>query len=142
MKKRETFKKIKFDGRDWRIDKFDAMTGSYIAYKLIGENLPMGIKIDGIPKAPAGSKIMSKADFIELQTDCLKVCYEILDAGPSPVMNDNGSWGVEGVENNAKLALALTVNALVWNIADFFDESLLQTLATGVLGSVLPDVKI
>jgi hypothetical protein len=142
MEKRELYKKFEFGGRDWRIGKFDAMTGSYIAYKLMGEMLPMGLKVDGIPSAPGGSPVMSKGDFIELQRDCLKVCSELLGAGPAPVMNDNGTWGVEDIENNAKLALTLTVQALVWNVADFFDGDLLQALATGMSDLSLPTAKM
>ena len=131
------FKIIEFEDRNWRIGKFSAQVGSYIAYSLMGEILPMGITIDGIPKAPAGSKIMSKSDFIDLQNDCLKICSEMLPAGPATVLNENGSWGVEDIENNPKLALVLMIQALMWNITDFFDENLLLSLATGLSG-ILP----
>lgn len=130
MDKRELYKVFTFEDRQWRIGKFPAKTGSYIAYKLMGEILPMGINIEGV-SAPAGSPTMSKADFYDLQDDCLKVCAELLPAGPAPVMNGDGTWGVEGIENNAKLALTLTIQALTWNIADFFDADLLQALAAG-----------
>lgn len=129
--KRETYKIFEFEERKFRIGKFDAMTGSYIAYQLMGQLLPMGLKLDGIPSAPAGSKTMNKEDFKELQTECLKVCEEMLPAGPSPVINENGSWGIEDIQKDAKTALALTVQSLMWNVADFFDENLLQALATG-----------
>jgi hypothetical protein len=142
MKKRELYKVFEFDERQFRIGKFDAMTGSYIAYKLMGEMIPMGIKIEGIPTAPQGSPVMSKADFIELQRDCLKVCAELLPAGPADVMNENGSWGIDDIENNAKLALTLTVQALTWNITDFFDVNLLQSLATGISDLSLLDAKM
>lgn len=142
MDKRELYKTFDFEERKWRIGKFDAMTGSYIAYKLMGEMLPMGLKIDGVPAAPNGSPVMSKSDFVDLQKDCLKVCAELLPAGPADVMNENGSWGVEGIENNAKLALTLTVQALVWNIADFFDANLLQSLAAGISDLKQPTAKM
>lgn len=142
MEKREIYKNFEFGGRSWRIGKFDAMTGSYIAYKLMGEMLPMGIRIEGVPAAPKGSPTMSKADFIDLQKDCLKVCAEMLPAGPAEVMAENGSWGVEDIENNAKLALALTMQALVWNVTDFFDASLLQALAAGFVSLKPSDVKM
>lgn len=138
MDKREIYKTVKIDKREWRIGKFDAMTGSYIAYQLMGQFLPMGIKLDGIPSAPAGSKTMAKSDFIDLQKECLKICDEILPAGPAPVYLENGTWGVEGVEKNAKIALGLTVQALMWNLTDFFDEDLLQNLATGFMDLTKP----
>jgi hypothetical protein len=131
MDKREIYKTFKYEGREFRIGKFNAMTGSYVAYKLMGQMLPMGIIVDGI-KAPEGSQIMSKSDFIDLQKDCLKTCSELLPAGPAEVMYENDTFGIDDIENNAKLALALTVQALVWNISDFFDENLLRSLATGI----------
>jgi hypothetical protein len=141
MDKRELYKNFDFMDRKWSIGKFDAMTGSYIAYKLMGEMLPSIISVPGIPNAPQGSPVMSKADFIDMQKDCLKVCAELLPAGPAKVINDNGSWGVEDIKNDAKLAITLTVQALVWNLTDFFDESLLQALATGISGLNLPTAK-
>lgn len=123
MKKRELFKNFDYKGRKWRIGKFDAMTGSFIAYKLMAEVLPMGLGAQlGVPMGQSG-KTMSKQDFIDLQRDCLGVCFEMLDAGPTPVLNANCSWGVADVEFDAPLILALTIQALMWNVTDFFGES-------------------
>jgi hypothetical protein len=129
MNKREIYKQWEFGGRNWRIGKFDAMTGSYIAYKLMAEILPMGLggKI-GIP-VPKNGTAMSKTDFMDLQKDCLSVCSELLPAGPAPVMDENGNFGVQGLEYDAKTVLALTIQALVWNVRDFFDESLLSSMS-------------
>jgi hypothetical protein len=129
MSKREIYKIFEFGGRKWRIGKFDAMTGSYIAYKLMAEVLPMGLgQQAGIP-APSGGRVMSKADFLELQKDCLSVCAEMLPAGPTPVLNEDGTFGVLDLEHDAPTVLALTVQALAWNLSSFFDESLLTSLS-------------
>lgn len=141
MDKRETYRSFEFGGRHWRIGKFDALTGSYIAYKLMGETLPAFIQVPGVPGAPQGSPVMSKKEFVDLQKDCLAVCAELLDSGPANVINENGSWGVEDIENDTKLALALTVNALTWNMTDFFDVNLLQALVTGIPGLKSPNAK-
>jgi hypothetical protein len=141
MDKRELYKVVTIDDREFRIGKFPAMIGSYIAYKLMSETLPMGIKVKGI-QTLKNAKVMSKADFIDIQTDCLKVCAELLDGGPADVINDNGSWGVEDIKNNAKLALALTVHALIWNVMDFFDGNLLQSLAAGIPDILQPTAKM
>jgi hypothetical protein len=129
MSKREIYKIFEFGGRKWRIGKFDAMTGSYIAYKLMAEVLPMGLgQQAGIP-APSGGRVMSKADFLELQKNCLSVCAEMLPAGPTPVLNEDGTFGVLDLEHDAPTVLALTVQALAWNLSSFFDESLLTSLS-------------
>lgn len=72
---------------------------------------------------------MSKADFLELQKDCLSVCAEMLPAGPTPVLNEDGTFGVLDLEHDAPTVLALTVQALAWNLSSFFDESLLTSLS-------------
>src|SRR5665648_6504 len=95
-KKRELYDKFEYGGRQWRVGKFDAMTGSYIAYKLMSELLPMGLGSRiGLPETPNESKTsMNKKDFFELQKDCLGACCEMLPAGPTGVLNEDGTWGV------------------------------------------------
>ena len=141
MEKREIHKQIEINGRKWRISKFDALTGSYIAYTLMSEILPMGLNSKlGIP-SPKTSTKMSKEDFINLQKDCLKVCGEVLPAGAAPVIGENGNWGVADAEHDAALVMNLTIQALVWNIPSFFDESLLSSLANAMSGLSLPGAK-
>lgn len=141
MNRRETYKTWEFGGRNWRIGKFDAMTGSYIAYKLMAEILPMGLGGQiGIP-APKNGTAMSKTDFMELQKDCLSVCAELLPAGPAPVMDENGNFGVQSLDHDAKTVLALTIQALVWNVTSFFDESLLNSMSEAMSNIFRPDVK-
>jgi hypothetical protein len=43
IEKRPNFKDVKVNGRNFRVKKFDALTGSYIAYRLMAEALPMGV---------------------------------------------------------------------------------------------------
>lgn len=139
MEKRETSKVFDFGDRKWRIGKFDAFTGSYIAYKLMAEVLPMGLaqQVD-IPLPPGDAKPMSKADFFDLQRDCLGVCAELLDSGPTPVLNEQGNFGVIGLEHDAPTVLALTVQVLVFNVASFFDERLLTLLSGAMSNLKLP----
>jgi len=141
MKKRELYKVFEFEGRKWRIGKFDAMTGSYIAYRLMTEALPMGIgQMAGIP-SPPGGKVINKQDFMELQRDCLSVCEELLPAGPTPVLNSNGTFGVIDLDNDAKTVFMLMVQTLMWNIADFFDENLLASLSEAISTIFQQDAK-
>jgi hypothetical protein len=48
------------------------------------------------------------------------------------VLNRNGSWGVDGLENNTMLVLLLAINALTFNVHDFFTGNGLQDLANSV----------
>lgn len=137
MSKREKNKIIEIAGRKWRIEKFDALTGSYIAYKVMGSVLPMGIDnqiTEG--NAPKDRTMMSKPEFLEIQMDCLRVCYEVLPAGGAPVIGENGSWGVTNIETDTMTVLMLTIHALIFNISGFFDGNALKDLAESFKGMI------
>jgi hypothetical protein len=132
MGKRETTKTVEVGGRKFRLGKFDALTGSYIAYKLTTELLPLGLSQKLGFDAPTERRAMSRGDFRELQMDCLRLCGEILPAGVTPVINDDGTFAVEGLENDTGSVLVLTIQALAHNVQDFFDGDLLDSLSKGL----------
>ncbi len=137
MSKRVMHKDVELKGRKFRIGKFDALTGSYVAYKVMGQMIPsMGViepgkKEDQIAKLAqgimSGKNTMNKREFIELQRDCLAVCTEVTKAGgaetPIAVMLANGAWGVQDLEYDVPTVIALTVHALMFNVSGFFDGS-------------------
>ena len=140
MAKRETEKIITISNRKFKIEKFDALTGSYIAYMLLENFLPLGLeKKVGLKESdmPAGRKPMSRAEFAQLQKDCLSVVSEVLPARAAPVIAENGLWGVENIEKDTRLVLLLTVHALAFNIAGFFDGEGLSELKAG-LADIIP----
>jgi hypothetical protein len=131
---RETFKDIEVGERKFRISKFDALTGSYIIYTLLTEILPMGIgsKIDGLEKENVNKNLpqMTKEKFTEIQKDCLKCCSEIRPEGnvvlPVPIMLKDGRWGVDDIQNDAPLAMLLTIHVLGYNAQSFFQGNALE----------------
>lgn len=140
--KRETKKIVELQGRKFEIRSFDAFTGSYIAFTLLEKMLPMGMeaKVMNAVKADGGDAavslpsraIMSKADFIAFQRDVLSVVGEVLPGRTAPIINENGSWGVEDIADNAMLVIMLTIHALVFNIAGFFGGDGLMELKAGL----------
>lgn len=131
--KRETHKDVEIDGRKWRVGRFDALTGSYIATLLLMQMLPMGLDQQvGLAGIVKGKSLMNKETFFDVQRDCLKVCSEIQQVGsveaPVMVMLSDGRWGVADVENNLPVVLALTVHTLIFNVSDFFQEGALSSL--------------
>ena len=130
-KKRETEKMFEVEGRKFKIVKFDAMTGSYVAFKLFTKALPMGLgSIMSDVEVPLdASKVeMSRKEFKELQIDCLNVCYEVVDSNVIPVMNENGGFRSIGLEKDTKVVMALTIHALTFNVKDFFGESVFNLI--------------
>ncbi|WP_371378918.1 phage tail assembly chaperone [Sporomusa aerivorans] len=138
MSKRETEKIITISNRKFKIEKMDALTGSYIAFTLAEKFLPMGLEAKaGLANMPKDRTMLSRTEFAQLQKDCLGVVSEVLPARAAPVIAENGSWGVENIAKDTRLVLLLTVHALAFNIAGFFDGEGLQELKAG-LADIFP----
>lgn len=130
-KKRETYTTYENDGRKFKINAFDPMSGNYILIQILTCVLPFGIS-DAIKQQAPGSetamkvansnnKMMSKQEFIALQTDILSTVEEVLPSGnTSPVVRENGTYGVEDV--TSVLCLKLIIASLTFNYKDFFKE--------------------
>ena len=130
-KKRETYTTYENEGRKFKINSFDPMSGNYILMQILTCVLPFGIS-DALNQQVPGSetamkaanisgKMMSKHDFISLQTDILSTVEEILPSGnTSPVVRENGTYGVEDV--TSILCLKLIIASLAFNYKDFFKE--------------------
>ena len=130
-KKRETYTTYENEGRKFKINSFDPMSGNYILMQILTCVLPFGIS-DALNQQVPGSeiamkaanisgKMMSKQDFIALQTDILSTVEEILPSGnTSPVVRENGTYGVEDV--TSILCLKLIIASLTFNYKDFFKE--------------------
>ena len=127
-KPREAVKVFKLGDKTFHIKKFDAQTGSYIAYQIAMNALPMAMKKDDFVGALA---MMNKQQFLSLQAECLKVCFITMDAGELPVVDEKGVYGDPSLKNDFGCIMALTLQALAHNVASFFDapgsKELLQT---------------
>ena len=130
-KKRETYTTYENEGRKFKINSFDPMSGNYILMQILTCVLPFGIS-DSLNQQIPGSetamktanisgKMMSKQDFISLQTDILSTVEEILPSGnTSPVVRENGTYGVEDV--TSILCLKLIIASLTFKYKDSFKE--------------------
>ena len=147
LNKRATVKIIELEGRKFKITKFDAMKGSYMLFKVIGIITPLietlrksckgnakdvkdikDINLEGLnfTEIAAGLVNMKEQDFKYIQENCLKSCYEILAAGDAPVLNENGTYGIIGIETDLKTVMALTIHSLMFNVSGFFGENLFK----------------
>lgn len=129
-KKRETSTTFEFDGRTFKINAFDPMTGNYILAQIIQFVLPMGIgnmlneQVKGTEQKQqigVSGQMMSKKDFIQLQIDILSTVSEIKGSGhEAPVVRENGTYGVE--DATSLMCIKLIVASLAFNFKDFFSE--------------------
>jgi hypothetical protein len=109
-KKREPFKFIEVAGKNYRIGKFDALTGSYYIFRITN-----------------GGMAKSKAEFFEMQKDLLRFCSEVKPAqGESPemfvpIITQDGRIVDEALSADTDALLEITMTALEFNTEGFFD---------------------
>ena len=130
--------------RKFRINKFDARTGSYILYTVMSRFLPSILQLKSgaetitdmskvvNPEDIVSSITMSDGEFNKLQNAALQVCEEILPAGATPVVDVSGNFSVIGLEKEAVAVFVLTAQALVFNLSGFFCEDGLTSLLSGI----------
>lgn len=140
MNKNELFKNIEIDERKFVLGKFDARTGSYILFKLVGILKPLFNSLkdmenaDDIDFTELASSLFSlpEAEFKYIQDNCLMITSEILPGATAQVLDKFGTWGSENIEFDTKLVLELTVKSLVFNLSNFFDAKMLSSLSNSL----------
>lgn len=142
IKKRETYTTIDHEGRRFIINAFDPLLGNYILVQVLTFVLPLGIgnalsnAVGGSEvtnKVPTGTRMMSKDEFIQFQSDILGTIEEEFESGnKSPVLRDNGTFGIADVSMG--MITKLLIASLAFNFKDFFKELPSIDSLTGLLG--------
>lgn len=132
------FKNIEINGRTFILKKMDARTGSYILFtkiikflpailenldfdKLDFDNFTLGNLSDlNLTKIFEPIFNLPENDFRYIQDNCLKAVSESLPAGPQPILNKNGEWGIADIEFDMSLVMNLTVQSLWFSLEGFF----------------------
>lgn len=123
---RKNEKEIKIGERTFLVKKFDPMTGNYILMKIMTMVLPFGMggalsgALGDANALSSATGKMSKVEFMELQTEILQCCFEVLPGNTTPVLHANGSYGV--VDFDMTTCLQVLIGALVFNFEGFFSE--------------------
>jgi hypothetical protein len=118
----------------------DARTGSYMLFKLMKIITPIfknikqdseNVSIEDLNLTELFSSLfdLPKDEFEYIQDSCLKVVYEILGAGDSPVIRATGDWGVNDIEYDTSLVMQLTIQSLIFNVKGFFSGNLLDSIS-------------
>lgn len=156
----ERFKNITVKDRHFRLKKMDARKGSYMLLKvtniltpllknlnlneLLGDDTSVDaegkskdvdvasllekIELDVIASALFG---LEEKDFTFIQDNCLKAVEEVLEARNAPVLNNDGTYGVLGIEDDIVLVMNLTIQSLIFQVSGFFSGNLLTSLLKG-----------
>lgn len=128
---RENEKIINFKGKQIRILKFNVLDGCYITQKVLSSFLPELLENQlGIQRPFTPQKEMSRDEFNEILVNVLQYAV-YLQTEPVkveiPILNDNGSLAVDGLEFSDVFLLALEV--LTYNIVGFFTEANIEYLS-------------
>ena len=136
----DLFKTVEIKGDTYRIQKFTAKDGLKLARLVLAKIAPLipllPEKPDeaGTPGASMDDESIYKAVSVALNgmedndvdylTDkCLRVCCKMLPAGPTPIIDENGYYGIPEVEYDIELTIRLIVEAIKWGASDFFGGS-------------------
>lgn len=134
------YKRVTINEQEYVIRKFDAMTGLKLARLVIAKAAPiiplLDIDDDEEDAKKAAQKIanddriytmvsevlgtLSDTDIEDLVKKCLSVCSVELPAGPQPIIDETGHYGVDDVEYDIGLTIRLCYEAIKWGAADFF----------------------
>jgi len=136
---RETQRVVTISGRRWKIGKYDALTGSYIALKMLSKlsHIAVGVfsgnlKDQALIAMSTANEIgsLTKAEFNEIQSESLHVVAELKEVSgkdiENPIRLPDGRWGVEGLEDDALLIMTLVSHVLLFNLSGFFNAASLR----------------
>ena len=126
----ELYKSVEIDGENYSIKKFTAIQGLQIAKMVISKFSPLLPYLDGSDDVPPEAILqmmqaigtMSDEDVENLVKKCLKCCYKQFPAGPQPVIDKMGNYGVDNVEFDLVKTCRLCIEAIKWGVSDFFGE--------------------
>lgn len=128
---RESEKTINYKGKQIRILKFNVLDGCYITQKVLSTFLPDVLEGQlNLQRPVAPQREMTRDEFCELLVNVMQ--YAIVNQtepvkAEIPVLNDNGSLAVDGLEFSDVFILALEV--LTFNIVGFFSQENVEYLS-------------
>lgn len=151
----ENYKDIEVNGRKFRLNKLNARTGTFMLIKLtktlaaVMSNIDidkldsddLSIKDLNLTKVLEPIFDLSEEEFSYIQDNCLKTVEELLPAGPQPIFDNNGQWGVLNIEFDMALVMNLTLQSLWFNLQGFFAGMPFSSIMNN-LNSSLQDMKI
>lgn len=117
-------------GVKYRLGKMDARSASYLAMKAAAVIAPALSTVKGMNKQDAITAAanalpsMPREEFDEIQTMLLRTVVKLVETNgvdmPVPVIKADGSFADEDLCYDAPTVMQLSVQALIFNIGDFF----------------------
>jgi hypothetical protein len=131
-----TSKDVEIAGKKYQVGQFKARDGSFILAQMLTKMLPAvieaGFKKEAGATLPASRSALSEDEFASIQGHALAVCSRVENGVPMPIFFRPDVWAVKELEYDLITVMALTIHALVFNIAPFFEGDGLSQ----ILGSI------
>ena len=129
--KKQMYKDIEEGGRKWRIGKWSARLANYWTLKILAamEESRRGPSQETVQPSLADCiGTFSKADFMDLQKDCLSVCSELQNLAdsqiaPIPVLRVDGTFNVPDLDYDVMTVMALVMQAIVVSTDGLFTSA-------------------
>jgi hypothetical protein len=131
---------------EYRVQKFNAMTGLRVARLVVSKLMPIvpalagdgsggtvGVMLDRLGEALGN---ITDGELEKLTVDCLKHCAKKLPSGYVPILDEKGNYRVQDIEFDAPLTLRLVIEAIRHGAMDFFGGS--NPALAGLAQSITP----
>ena len=126
-------KDVEIAGTKYQVGQFKARDGSWILAQILTKMLPAVIESAfKTANLATGRAAISEEEFASIQGHALAVCRRMENGVPMPIFFLPNTWAIKDLEYDLITVMALTVQALVFNISPFFEGDGL----TQILGSI------
>lgn len=148
-------KTVEISGTRYQLRKMAPDRGSWILMRMISASINAGGDQATAPTngegaenpipVPTGEELVRAVAFAAflrgldyethsfVQKACLTVCSRLENSNgtelPMPIVNDSGAWAIAEIRDDISLVMRLEVEALVWNLSDFFAAGGLKSLS-------------
>jgi hypothetical protein len=144
----EQTKDVEIGGARYQVGRFSARDGSWVLMKLLPlittalsatkpENDEAAIAFFARVIGQIGQT--DEETFRKIQEHALAVCRRLENGVPMPVFLRPNTWAVKELEYDLVTVLALTANALVFNLSPFFSDGGLKQLFESIPGLNSPN---
>lgn len=126
------FTDVEINGTKYQVGRFKARDGSWVVAQVLTKMLPAFLEQAFAKETGANlasnRAMLSEEEFVNLQGHALAVCRRYENGVPMPVFVLPNTWATKDLEYDLTTVMALTIHALVFNIAPFFAEGGLSQL--------------
>jgi hypothetical protein len=130
-------KDVVISGVTYQVGQFKARDGSFVLAQLLTKLLPSFLeaafkKQAGVSLPSGRTSMLTEDEFASIQGHALAVCRRVENSVPMPIFFLPNTWAIREIEYDLVTVMALTVQALVFNIVPFFQGDGLEAILASI----------